>query len=238
MLQWQTGAKQLDAECKAGDHNLRTPFVPPGRPFKRELHGQTIGIVGAGNIGRQVARRARAFGMKVKAVTRTLRPEQYADFDGGVKTTSGAEGAANLASLFEEADFVVLTCGLTDDTRGMVDAPLLRRMKGDAVLINVGRGDLVVERDLYQSLEAGSIGGAVIDVWWRYPGRGDAADEKECWGSHRDCPFHELGNVVLTPHASGWSTGHVRRRAQLIAENLDALAQGGALQNVVRGARL
>jgi len=101
---------------------------------------------------------------------------------------------------------------------------------GEASLfINVGRGPVVDEKALYEALKARMIGGAVIDTWYTYPEN----DEDIIYPSRY--PFHELDNLIATPHMSGWSRGTIDRRQQVMAENIRRLADGDALINIVRG---
>jgi phosphoglycerate dehydrogenase-like enzyme len=114
------------------------------------------------------------------------------------------------------------------ETTGLIGAARLARMKRDAVLVNVARGPIVVEEDLYKGLVAGTIAGAVIDVWWQYP----TATEPQRRGSK--FPFHTLDNVLMTPHSSGWTEQMMDRRWDMIVANLRALWRGEPLRNVVR----
>ncbi|MGV6874262.1 NAD(P)-dependent oxidoreductase [Pseudochelatococcus sp. B33] len=153
----------------------------------REIAGRTVGIVGVGAVGTALARIcSQAFGMSVLGYRRNL-----ADMPAFV------EGAP-LEDLFARSDFVVLCCPLTSETRGLVDAGLLNRMRPDAVLVNVARGAVVNEADLIDALTAGRIAGAVLDV---------LADEPPA----NDNPLLDLPNVMLTPHSSGVSVQSAER---------------------------
>jgi phosphoglycerate dehydrogenase-like enzyme len=101
-------------------------------------------------------------------------------------------------------------------------------MKPTGVIVNVARGAVIDEDALYAALAENRIGGAIIDVWWSYP----SADKPEAPPSRH--PFHKLTNVLRTPHSSGWTLGMRRRRAGQIAANLDHLARGEPLDNIVR----
>jgi phosphoglycerate dehydrogenase-like enzyme len=130
--------------------------------------------------------------------------------------------------MFAECDFVVVTTALSAETKVLVGAALLGRMKPTGVIVNVARGAVIDEDALYAALAEKRIGGGIIDVWWSYP---SAANPEAPPSKH---PFHKLPNVILTPHSSGWTTGMRRRRAGQIAANLDHLARGEPLDNVVR----
>jgi len=183
-----------------------------------ELAGKTVGIVGFGHIGREVARRARAFGVTVGAITRTPHPSELTDW---VAPMSALEAR------LPECDFIVIACPLNAATRGLIDRRRLGLMKRSAVLINVARGEVVAEDALYEALRDRIIAGAVIDTWYVYP----AAGEPDPYPSRR--PFHELPNVIMTPHASGWTDKLLDRRWRVMADNLERLAAGQELRNVV-----
>jgi phosphoglycerate dehydrogenase-like enzyme len=101
-------------------------------------------------------------------------------------------------------------------------------MKPTAVIINVARGTLIDEKALFEACRKRTIGGAVIDTWYRYPRQGVLCGEPSAY------PFRELDNVIMTPHASGWTEGLLPRRCRFIAANLDRLARNEPLLNVVR----
>ena len=125
------------------------------------------------------------------------------------------------------AQTIVAALPLTAETSGIVGSTALAAMRPDAVLINAGRGPVIDEQALYDALKARRIGGAVIDTWYQYPAAGKPALPSRL-------PFHELDNITMTPHMSGWSDGTVNRRRGIMAENVNRLARGEALANVVR----
>lgn len=221
LLEWQIGLRALDRQIRRGSWE-GTFSHPDGPRLHGELHGKTVGLIGYGHIAQAVAARARAFGMSVIACTRS--PAKAAD-DPLLDSVDGMDG---LTRLLAEADFTVVACPLTPETTGLIDSAALAAMPAHAVLINVARGRVVDEEALYEALKQRRIGGAVIDVWYRYPG-GDAAG---CLPSA--LPFHELDNIIMTPHASGLSEGLLERRWRRIAANLDAVARGQAPTNVLR----
>ena len=184
-----------------------------------EVRGKTIGILGYGRIGQEVAKRAAAFDMRVIAVGRTPK-EAPAPLDWFGTNEQWPE-------LIAESDFLVLTCPLTDATRGIVDAKSLAAMKPSALLVNVSRGQVAVEEDLYNALKDKVIAGAVLDVWYAYP-TPDAPETKPS-----AFPFHELPNTILSPHCAGWTGAQDERRWEVIANNLDNLSAGKPLKNVI-----
>ena len=129
--------------------------------------------------------------------------------------------------MLKESDFVVLSCALTAETKGLIDARRLAAMKPGAYLINLARGAVADEDALYRALEEGTLGGAALDTWWRYPNPQDPHPRP----SRR--PFHELPSVLMTPHCSPWTEATVERRARDIARNLDRFARGEPVANLV-----
>jgi len=216
MLDWQTGycakSSAFKAEGWAG--------VGAGEgPVHSEIHGQTIGIVGHGRIGEEVAKRAAAFGMRVIGIARRER-QTPAPLD-WLGTMS------DLDRLLAESDYVLVACPQTDETLGLIDAARFARMKPEAVIINVARGPIIDEESLYAALAEKRIGGAIIDVWYDYPGKGEAVERPSKFA------FHALDNIRMTPHVSGWTAALQQRRWSFVAKNLDRMARGEALENIV-----
>jgi len=120
-----------------------------------------------------------------------------------------------------------LCTALGPETTGLIDARRLSLMRSSAFLINIARGQIVDEDAIYSVLRDRTIGGAALDVWWQYPN----ATEPERRGSRH--PFHELPNVIATPHNSGWTDGMVERRWDEIADNINRFVRGEPLENIV-----
>jgi phosphoglycerate dehydrogenase-like enzyme len=196
----------------------RTSWVAGGAPHG-EIRGSTLGIIGYGRVGREVARRAAAFGCRILAANRSPRP--VAD---GVETLYPL---AELDRLLPQCDTLALCTALGPETTGLIDARRLGLMKPGAFLINIARGPIVDEAALYAALRERKIAGAALDVWWQYP----SAAEPDRRGSRY--PFHELPNVIATPHNSGWTDGMVRRRWDEIAVNIERFVRGEPLANIV-----
>ncbi len=176
------------------------------------LEGRTVIVVGAGSIGREVGRFARAAGMRVLGVARRRR-----DADPDFERVAAVE---ELHAVLPEADYVVLTLPLTPDTRGLVGAAALARMKRTARLINVARGAVVDEAALLDALRSGRIAGAALDVFVDEP-------------LPHDHPFWELPTVIVSPHMSGDFAGHREALSQLFVENFRRWLAGAPLLNVV-----
>jgi phosphoglycerate dehydrogenase-like enzyme len=196
----------------------RTSWVEGGAPHG-EIRGSTLGIVGFGRVGREVARRAAVFGCRILAANRSSRPAE----DGVERLYPLAE----LDRMLPECDTLALCTALGPETTGLIDARRLGLMRPGAFLINIARGPIVDEDALFAALRDRKIAGAALDVWWQYP----SAAEPLRRGSQR--AFHELPNVIATPHNSGWTEGMVRRRWDEIAENLDRFVRGEPLRNIV-----
>lgn len=191
-----------------------------GRPHK-EAAGHTLGLIGYGTIGQALARRAIAFEMRVVAVSEDLALPPDAPRPHFLGPPE------NLPKILEESDFLVLACPLTPRTRSMIGAAELARMKPSAYLINVSRAEIIDETALYEALRDGRIAGAALDVWYRYPENGDQI----MTGSA--LPFHELPNVLATPHMAGWTTSMIERRIARMVETLKRLERGAPLERVV-----
>lgn len=192
------------------------------RPYA-EIFGKTVCILGLGRIGQEVAARCKALGMRVTACSRTTEGRQSLVDEMG--------GLGQLPEFAARADFVIVACELNDETRGIVDGRILGAMRPTAFIVNVGRGPLISEAALFDVLASGRIAGAALDVWYRYP------DTDHPHPPPSQLPFHELDNVIMTPHVSGWTEGMLARRWAQIAANLDHLARGEPLVNVLRPAR-
>lgn len=207
----------------AADRDLRqgrwTHWASSRASLRSELGAATLGILGFGHIGKAVAARAKAFGMRVHVANRSAVAIG--------ETVDRAFGLPDLAAFMASADYVLVTLPHTAQTEGLVGAAALAAMRPTAVILNVGRGPVIDEAALYEALAARRIGGAIIDTWYVYP----TADNPSPFpGRH---PFHELDNCTLTPHMSGWTHGTIRRRQETMAENIRRLEQGLPLVNTV-----
>jgi len=177
-----------------------------------ELQGKVLGIVGLGAIGREIARKAKCFGMRVLAVDR----------DVAVPPTSVDEllRPPALSTLLKQSDFVALSVPLTRETEGLIGEPELTTMKRDAIVINVSRGGIVREQALVKALREGRIGGAGLDVFEEEP----LPSSSELWG---------MENVIVTPHVAGSTPRYWARVCDIFCENLKRYASGQPLINVI-----
>ena len=183
-----------------------------------ELGSQTIGLVGFGHIGKAIAARAKAFGMRVVVANRSAVPAS-ALVDESFRLDA-------LRHFMGRADAVVVSLPLADETRGMVGAAELAAMRPGAVIVNVGRGPVIDQQALFDALSQRRIN-AVIDTWYDYPTRDNPHTPPG------RLPFNQLENLVMTPHMSGWTAGMIRRRRETIAQNIGRLSRGEPLVNVV-----
>jgi phosphoglycerate dehydrogenase-like enzyme len=177
-----------------------------------ELMGKTLGIVGLGGIGSEVARRAKAFGMYVIATRR--RPEMPSGFADEVR------GSDELGWLLAESDYVALCSALTQNTRKLIGEEELRKMRPTSYLMNIGRGGLIDEPALIAALQESRIAGAGLDVFAEEP-------------LPTDSPLWDMPNVLVTPHSSGSSPKSHQRLMDLFCANVRRYLAGEELVNVV-----
>ncbi|BBY88055.1 2-hydroxyacid dehydrogenase [Mycolicibacterium tokaiense] len=189
-------------------------------PQSPTVRGARVGFVGFGHIGQQAWKLFQAFGSTGVAVTGSGR------VDAGEYGLQWAADTTSLDVLMRESDIVVVSAPLTEDTTGMIGGAQLRALGPRGVLINVGRGPLVVEQDLFEALRDGVIAAAAIDVWYSYPG----LDGR---GAPSTVPFAELPNIVMTPHSSGVTRDTFQGRVDDVVANIVRLDRGEPLRNVV-----
>ena len=198
-----TMQKQIGMLAK-GDHSNFTKYLQVSHT---EVNGKTLGVVGAGHIGMEVIKVAKALGMNVLVHTRTPK----ADGD-GIRYVS-------LDELLEHSDYITLHCPLNEQTKYMINKEAISKMKTSAVIVNTGRGPLINEADLCDALAAKRIAGAGLDV-------------QEVEPPAEDSPLYTLDNVIITPHM-GWKGLETRQRlVGIIRDNVQAFFKGEPI-NVV-----
>lgn len=217
MLAWSHELIEADASFRSGTWRMSGRC---GAPLHQELYGKTVGILGLGPIGEKTAGLAKAFGTTVIACNRTLRPAS--------PQIDRVYPLDELHAFLRECDFVVVSIALAAQTVDLIDARAFAAMKPTAVIVNVARGAVINEDALYAALSERRIAGAVIDAWYQYP----TPDDIEVPPSRH--PFHELPNIIMTPHSSIWTSGMIERRWDEIARNIEAIATSKPLANVVR----
>jgi phosphoglycerate dehydrogenase-like enzyme len=203
----------------AAQHERSWPDHPRWRALRGvELDGATLGIVGLGAIGRQIAHLGRAFGMRVLGVRRSAQAGQS---DPDVDALFPPE---QLREMLAQADYVVIAAPSTPETQHLIGAAELAAMKPTAFLVNIARGALVDEAALIRALGEGRIGGAGLDVFEREP-------------LPLDSPLWTMANVIISPHLAGSSPSYSRRFTDLLLDNLARYRAGEPLRNVVQPER-
>ncbi len=204
----------------AKDVPLRTREIASGtfdqQAPSKALAGTTALILGMGGIGTMVAGACKAFRMHVIGVSRSGAPVPPAD---------EAAALVDVKRLLPRADYVVVALPLTAQTKDFVDRAFLAAMKEDAVLVNVARGRIVVEDDLYEHLRTHPKFRAALDVWWIYPSGTKGRP------FHR--PFHELPNVVMTPHNANAVPGQRRWAMEAALDNVLRFLRGETPRHIV-----
>ncbi|MGI6567463.1 MAG: NAD(P)-dependent oxidoreductase [Limnochordia bacterium] len=182
-----------------------------------ELYGSTLGLVGYGAIGKEIHKRAEAFGMSVGVVTHdgTGVDSRSVDFLGSTE---------DLPKLFSRSRYVVLCLPLTPATRGLVDERLISEMQDGSYLVNISRGPIVVEEALYQALKTGKLAGAALDVWSVEETRGPREYPIER-------PIHQY-NVIMTPHYCGATKESRERALENAGRNLHRWLAGEELAGI------
>ena len=175
-----------------------------------ELEGKTLGVVGLGRIGRQVARRALGLGMRVLAYDPFVAPDRFRDL--------GVDAAASLRELYAAADVVTLHLPLNDETRGLLDADAFAAMRDGVRIVNAARGELLDEAALADAIASGKVAGAALDVFSSEPYSGGLL---------------ELDQVVVTPHLAGSTTEAQDRAGVVVAEQVVAALDGSVVPNAV-----
>jgi phosphoglycerate dehydrogenase-like enzyme len=208
-LDYAKMAREFSAERWSEIYFARRPHA--------EIFGKTLGLVGFGQIGKAVTQRARAFGMQVHAISRS----------GCAPGADWVGSTPQMRDMLAVADFVVVACPLTAETRGLIGAGEIAAMKSSAVLINIGRAQIIEEEPLFRALQSGRLAGATLDVWYDYPAAGDLQARPSRF------PFERLPNVHCTPHSCAWTEGLFQRRYAVIADNLARLRRGEPLRNVI-----
>lgn len=168
------------------------------RPMPEEATGKQLCIIGMGNIGREVARVAQAFGMRVVGIRRTQAPVEFVD---EIRPTEA------LDQVLAQSDFTVMLLPISESTRGFMTAQRFAAMKEGSVFINVGRGQTVDEQALVEALRSGHLSGAALDAFATEP-------------LPEDSPLWDMPNVIITPHLAADTPAYMTRAFGLVAKNL------------------
>jgi phosphoglycerate dehydrogenase-like enzyme len=208
----------IDQQLRTNDW---TPRYEPSRSVL--LDSKTALILGYGEIGQRVARFCQALNMKILATRRN--PQTAAPQDIAVEI----HPPGDLLQLLPQANVLMITLPITAETRGLIGERELALLPAEAILVNIGRGGIVKEAALYRALRGRRLAAAGIDVWYNYPP--DEASRRNTPPSQY--PFHELDNVVMSPHRGGDSIETERLRLTHLADLLNAAAQGRSMPNCV-----
>ena len=198
-------------------HNALSKGVFEQKVPHKMLGGAKLGIVGYGGIGRRAAEIARGFGMKILAINRSGKTNDPVEFAGTLD---------NLDHVLQDSDFLLLSVSLNNRTRSLIGDRELKKMKPDAVLVNVARGDLVDEKSLYDHLKSNPEFKAGIEAWWIEPFNHPKFEIHY--------PFFELDNVLGSPHNSFLTKGIYLKALDLALDNVLRFARNEPLRNVQR----
>jgi lactate dehydrogenase-like 2-hydroxyacid dehydrogenase len=189
-------------------------------PTHSELFNKTIGILGYGKIGKAIAKRIKPFGTKLIGYTRnSLTKDKYLDH---VYLSEGLK--KNVSQL----DYLIVACPLNKNTKNLVNSSILNAMKHSSVIVNIARGGIINEKDLYNALKEKKIGGAIIDTWFKYP-----TNKDQNGFNPSKFNFNKMKNVIMSPHISAWSEEMIKRRSSIISENINRLYSKKKLMNKV-----
>ncbi len=187
------------------------------KSITRQIKGATLGIIGFGSIGKEVAKLMRGFDVKIMALNTSGKTTEEVDFIGTLK---------DLDYLLSHADFVVISIPLTDETEGLIGKRELELMKNDAILINVARGPIIKEKDLYEHLKSHPDFSAGIDTWWIEPFK---------FGQFKiNYPFFELPNLLGSPHNSSLVENIMIEGARKAAENVKRFLNDEEIKGIVK----
>ena len=184
-----------------------------------QLKGKTIGIIGYGNIGKAIAKKAKAFNMNVIATRRLQKKVESNRF------VDKLIPMLDLELLLSQSDFIIISCPLTPQTKNLIKRDQLKIMKNDSIIINIARGEIINEEDLIFALKKDVIGGAALDVY-----------SKEPLDPNSD--IFACNNILLSPHVSGNYKNYQRDMIKLFSENLEKYIEGKNLKNRVCKKRL
>ena len=215
-------AKKLcfhDRQMRNGEWNRVKKSGNEVSPFSASLLNRHCLLVGCGAIGSRVAQMLTGFGCTFSSVTQR-----------GEENICGLRQAFSYSQLhlaLSEADYIFVSVPLTDSTRYMIDSAAFHAMKDSAILVNVSRGDVLVEDDLYIALNEQQIGAAAIDTWYQYP----SAENQKPFPSKKN-DFHKLNNIVMSPHRAGYVDVGFPHLDDAI-ENINRHVAGKPLLNII-----
>jgi phosphoglycerate dehydrogenase-like enzyme len=216
ILEFAINMRHMDRELRQGRWTYGGSIV---RGLKHsEIQHKTIGFIGFGHIAKRVTELATPFGMEFIAITRNPK------VDARLKWW---KDSSHLEVLLMESDYVLITAPLSESTRDLINESTLKKMKPTGVIINVARGPIINEAAIYKALKNHEIGGALLDVWYQYA----STDNLEMQPSV--LPFHDLDNVIMTPHTASWTDQLDQRRIDSVVKNIQNFIDQKPLAEVV-----
>jgi len=216
ILEFAINMRHMDRELRQGRWTYGGSIV---RGMKHsEIQHKTIGFIGFGHIAKRVTELATPFGMQFIAISRNPSEDTRLNW---WKDTS------HLEALLAQSDYVLITAPLSESTRDLINEVTLKKMKPTGVIINVARGPIINEVAIYQALKGRQIGGALLDVWYQYA----STDNLEMRPS--ELPFHELDNVIMTPHTASWTDQLDQRRIDSVVQNIQNFIKQKPLAEII-----
>lgn len=216
ILEFAVNMRLMDRELRQGRWTYGGSIVR-GKKHS-EIQNKTIGFIGYGHIAKRVTELATPFGMKFLAISRN--PKQDARL-------VWWKDSSHLDELLGESDYILITSPLSDSTRDMINERTLKKMKPTGVIINVARGPIINEAAIYQALKNRQIGGALLDVWYQYASTENLEMPPSVF------PFHELDNVIMTPHTASWTDDLDTRRIDSVTKNIQNFINKKPLVEIV-----
>ena len=221
LLNWEI--KLIDKIEKFKNYNWEDSMLFSQKPHG-ELNKKKIAILGYGRIGKELTKKLSIFNANVTIITRKkIKKESF--FDRNLLVSK-------IKKYLKDFDYFIIACDLNDSTLNLITKKEINLMNKNCVIINVARGPIVNEKDLYIALKNKLIGGAIIDTWYRYP---EKKDKKSFKPSRFN--FGVLKNIVMTPHLSALSSNLLERRIKVISQNIIALKKNKKLINIVHEAK-
>ena len=216
ILEFAVNMRLMDRELRQGRWTYGGSIV---RGKKHgEIQGKTIGFIGYGHIAKRVTELATPFGMKFLAISRNPKQDSR---------LAWWKDSSHLDELLSSSDYILITSPLSDSTRDMINEKTLRKMKSTGVIINVARGPIINEEAIYKALKNHEIGGALLDVWYQY------ASTENLEMRPSSFPFHELDNVIMTPHTASWTDDLDTRRIGSVLQNIQNFIHKKPLVEIV-----
>lgn len=216
ILEFAVNMRLMDRELRQGRWTYGGSIV---RGIKHsEIQNKTIGFIGYGHIAKRVTELATPFGMKFIALSRNPKEDSRLKW---------WKDSSHLDELLSESDYILITSPLSDSTRDMINENTLKKMKKTGVIINVARGPIINEAAIYHALKNRQIGGALLDVWYQYANTENLEMQPSVF------PFHELDNVIMTPHTASWTDDLDTRRIESVTKNIQNFIHKKPLVEIV-----